>query len=544
MMWQQRSKAQWLCDRDRNTKFFHATATSRKKRNEIKRIKDMNGNWQEDLNGVQVVLLGYFHNIFARSMPSDRILEEVLNTVRPKVTAEINEALIQPFTEHEVHSALFGMSPLKSPGPDGMPPLFYQKFWHVIRSDVINCVLHVLNSGLNGACVRATPCHCTCSYLLQKCSVRLADILGVVLVTRHEKYLGLSAVAGRSRGELFQGIKDQIWSRVQGWNAKLLSQAGRGVLIKSVLQSIPTYVISCFRLPDYFLRDIEAMLADFWWHSKGERRTHWVGWNKLCRSKQDGGLGFREMKAFNRAPLAKQGWRLLKKLLSLLSQIMRTKYYKGQSFWDAQLGSRPSLTWRSIFEVRDLLLSGCRLGSPDAIIWQYSNKGEYSVQSAYKLEVQRMRQQQPSTSSMKRVTEPRLWSFIWGSCTPPRVRTFVWRACHEALPTATNLAKRNPNLSVKCSICHVGDESLMHVLLCCSFARQVGASQCPYATAVVCGGVYSKLVAKGISASREGYRGQNSYHLLGIMETQMRANYGGEGTFSVRSCKSGSSCLD
>ncbi|KAL0367156.1 UNVERIFIED_CONTAM: hypothetical protein Sradi_3605700 [Sesamum radiatum] len=86
-----------------------------------------------------------------------------------------------------------------------------------------------------------------------------------------------------------------------------------------------------------------------------------------------------------------------------------------------------------------------------------------------------MRQQQPSTSSMQRVTEPRLWSFIWSSCTPPRVRTFVWRACHEALPTATNLAKRNPNLSVECNICHVGEESLMHVLLRCSFARQVWA---------------------------------------------------------------------
>ncbi|KAL0313072.1 UNVERIFIED_CONTAM: hypothetical protein Sradi_5706500 [Sesamum radiatum] len=147
MMWQQRSKAQWLCDRDRNTKFFHATATSRKKQNEIRRIKDMNGNWREDPSGEQEVLLGYFPNIFARSTTSDRIHEEVLNTVRPKVTAEMNEALIQPFTEHEVRSALFGMSPLKSPGPDGMPPLFYQKFWYVIGSDVINCVLHVLNSG-------------------------------------------------------------------------------------------------------------------------------------------------------------------------------------------------------------------------------------------------------------------------------------------------------------------------------------------------------------------------------------------------------------
>ncbi|KAK4389698.1 hypothetical protein Sango_2306800 [Sesamum angolense] len=84
MMWQQRSKVHWLYDRDRSTKFFHATATSRKKYNTIWRIKDVGGNWREDPEGVQEVLLDYFCNIFASSSPSDQLLEEILNTVRPK----------------------------------------------------------------------------------------------------------------------------------------------------------------------------------------------------------------------------------------------------------------------------------------------------------------------------------------------------------------------------------------------------------------------------------------------------------------------------
>ncbi|KAL0308867.1 UNVERIFIED_CONTAM: hypothetical protein Sradi_5829000 [Sesamum radiatum] len=128
---------------------------------------------------------------------------------------------------------------------------------------------------------------------------RMANILGVMLVPRHEKYLGLPTIVGKARGYLFQGIKDRVWCRVQGWNAKLLSQAGRGVLIKAVLQSIPTNVMSCFRLPDYFLHEIEVMMANFWWHSKGERCTHWVGWSEMCKPKEEGGLGFRELKAFN-----------------------------------------------------------------------------------------------------------------------------------------------------------------------------------------------------------------------------------------------------
>ncbi|KAL0318267.1 UNVERIFIED_CONTAM: hypothetical protein Scaly_2848100 [Sesamum calycinum] len=95
MMWQQRSKVHWLYDRDRSTKFFHATATSRKKYNTIWRIKDVGGNWREDPEGVQEVLLDYFCNIFASSSPSDQLLEEILNTVRPKLKS-ILDVVISP----------------------------------------------------------------------------------------------------------------------------------------------------------------------------------------------------------------------------------------------------------------------------------------------------------------------------------------------------------------------------------------------------------------------------------------------------------------
>ncbi|KAL0434881.1 UNVERIFIED_CONTAM: hypothetical protein Sradi_0196000 [Sesamum radiatum] len=186
----------------------------------------------------------------------------------------------------------------------------------------------------------------------------MADILGVTLVIKHDTYLGLPAIAGRYRGQLFQTIKDRVWGRIQGWNAKLLSQAGPGVLIKAVLQAIPTYAMSCFRLLDYLLREIKSMIADFWWHNRGDRRTHCVSWGKLCQSKENGGLGFREMLAFNRAMLAKQGWRLVTRPDTFLSRIMKAKYFPTSSFFRARMGSRPSLTWRSILGVRDLVARG------------------------------------------------------------------------------------------------------------------------------------------------------------------------------------------
>ncbi|KAL0295762.1 UNVERIFIED_CONTAM: hypothetical protein Sangu_2506400 [Sesamum angustifolium] len=118
MMWQQCSKAHWLYDQDRNTQFFHASATSRRRPNRITRIKDAGGRWREDIEGIQETLLEYFHGIFTRSQPLQHELDSVLNTLRPKVTAAINASHLQPFIEQEVSDTIFSMSPIKSPGPD------------------------------------------------------------------------------------------------------------------------------------------------------------------------------------------------------------------------------------------------------------------------------------------------------------------------------------------------------------------------------------------------------------------------------------------
>ena len=52
---------------------------------------------------------------------------------------------------------------------------------------------------------------------------------------------------------------------MQGWKEKLLSQAGKEIMIKAVVQSIPTYSMNVFRLPIGLLKDIEAMIRKFWW---------------------------------------------------------------------------------------------------------------------------------------------------------------------------------------------------------------------------------------------------------------------------------------
>ena len=101
--------------------------------------------------------------------------------------------------------------------------------------------------------------------------------LGVPEIIQYEKYLGLPLLVGRNKKASFNYIKERIWKKLQGWKEKLLFQAVREILIKAVVQAIPTYTMSCFKLPIGLCSEIESLIRTFWWGQKGERRkVHWV----------------------------------------------------------------------------------------------------------------------------------------------------------------------------------------------------------------------------------------------------------------------------
>ena len=93
---------------------------------------------------------------------------------------------------------------------------------------------------------------------------RIQAILGVLVIRRYEQYLGLPALVGRAKKQSFIYIKERVWKKLQGWKEKLLSQAGREVLIKSVIQAIPTYTMSCFKLPKGLIKELEILIRKFW----------------------------------------------------------------------------------------------------------------------------------------------------------------------------------------------------------------------------------------------------------------------------------------
>ena len=186
------------------------------------------------------------------------------------------------------------------------------------------------------------------------------------VIKQHEKYLRLPSLIGRNKKKSFREIKEKLAGKLAGWKEKLLSKAGKEVLIKTVAQAIPTYAISCFKIPDSLCDEITSLIRNFLWgQRKKERRTAWISWEKLCAHKASGGMGFKQLKQFNLALLAKQGWRLQSGRESLLHKVFKARYFPNCDFVHAGMGSSPSFAWRSLMAVQEVVKKGAR--------WQVGN---------------------------------------------------------------------------------------------------------------------------------------------------------------------------
>ncbi|GAU36575.1 hypothetical protein TSUD_362450 [Trifolium subterraneum] len=336
----------------------------------------------------------------------------------------------------------------------------------------------------------------------------LSRILGVRLVLGTGIYLGLPSMVGKSKKAIFSFIKDRIWKRINSWRGRALSKAGKEIMIKSVLQAIPSYVMSMFILPTSLIDDIEKMINAFWWRSgtinnnnNNNKGIHWLAWERLACPKARGGLGFRNFEAFNKAMVAKQ----------------------------APLGYNPSFAWRSMWHARQILSLGCRwrigsgenirvmhepwlrgkvnkwVSSPqpagvyqlfvrdllhenykawniakvrnmfsgdvaeriletplvhsvreDKVVWEEERNGCYSVKSGYKLAMRYI-----IGSDKYHVAGN--WNGIWKAQAAHKARHLLWRLCRGCLPTRYRLLERRVECNLNCPVCDEEIEDEIHI---------------------------------------------------------------------------------
>ena len=115
---------------------------------------------------------------------------------------------------------------------------------------------------------------------------------------------------GAKRTDMFYFLRDKIERRISGWAHRHLSFGGRLTLIKSTLEAIPIHLFQAIEPTNAALHILEQQLARFFWGATREKKkTHWIGWDQICRQTSEGGLGIRRFEEVLRAFGIKLWWR-------------------------------------------------------------------------------------------------------------------------------------------------------------------------------------------------------------------------------------------
>ncbi|KAK1661182.1 hypothetical protein QYE76_049341 [Lolium multiflorum] len=141
----QRSRVNWLQSGDRNTAYFHACASQRKRMNSISSLQREDGTWCDDAEEVKDAVQGFYKYLYTSEGAPD--MQGLIDLVHEKVVQEDKVNLEADFTEEEVKRALFQMHPSKAPGVDGFTAGFYQRHWSLVGPKLCGAVLGFLNGG-------------------------------------------------------------------------------------------------------------------------------------------------------------------------------------------------------------------------------------------------------------------------------------------------------------------------------------------------------------------------------------------------------------
>ncbi|XP_012845754.1 PREDICTED: uncharacterized protein LOC105965730 [Erythranthe guttata] len=206
----------------------------------------------------------------------------------------MNDEYTREYTAMEVKSALDSMHPLKSLGRDVSHYMKRNTVDHMaikldmskamtilnergIRKDdpllpylflfcaeALSALIHQekLKGSLSGLAVcRGAPKQMSPQRNALKRSSKNYEDASVV--EKHENYLGLPSAISKLKREVFSNVREKVYARLRGWKEKFLSKGGKEILIKVIAQEFPTYAMSCFKLPDTFMKDLESQMANF-----------------------------------------------------------------------------------------------------------------------------------------------------------------------------------------------------------------------------------------------------------------------------------------
>ncbi|KAI9119453.1 hypothetical protein K1719_009329 [Acacia pycnantha] len=161
-------------------------------------------------------------------------------------------------------------------------------------------------------------------------ALELSQVLGIGITADLGKYLGVPFIHKRVSQATYYLIVQKARRKLSTWKSKFLTMAGRSVLIKSVLSSLPSHCMQSTLLPICTIREIEKISRNFLWSQEEDvKMMHLIAWEKTTQAKKQGGLGFKNLHRQNKAFIMKLCWSLLTKKDTLWVQCLWSKYNCG-----------------------------------------------------------------------------------------------------------------------------------------------------------------------------------------------------------------------
>lgn len=134
----------------------------------------------------------------------------------------------------------------------------------------------------------------------------IASVFNCTIASLLATYLGMPLFKGGIKASLWDPILERFSRKLGGWKGALLNQASKVQLVQSVLQNLPVYFMSVFKMSVSVSKSLEKIQRDFLWSGASEKkRMALVAWNRVCSPRLQGGLGIKSLKLMNQALMGK-----------------------------------------------------------------------------------------------------------------------------------------------------------------------------------------------------------------------------------------------
>ncbi|KAA3460126.1 reverse transcriptase [Gossypium australe] len=365
---------------------------------------------------------------------------------------------------------------------------------------------------------------------------QISQFFGFQKVLNLGKYLGVPLLHDRVTKSTLNFVIDKVRSKLQNWDARKLSLAGRITLAQSVLLTIPSYFMQSLVIPKGVCDEIERITRQFiWGGSIGKSKPALIGWESICQPKTSGGLGFRYLHDHNTSFLMKIGFNLVTRKDDLWVRVLRSKYGWKSQLPESIHRSQCSHLWRSLSKAWPLLSENLlwfvgngetirgwkdnwipKVGPLLSYVPAYSRLNMDSTLKDWVLQegcwnidmlkiwlpediIKRILSIPPphpaegedkiiwartesgsftirsAYRSIKENTwrpKDENWKNIWKYQGPQRVRTFLWLVASQRILTNSERFRRGFGQSSACSRCGHDLEDIMHALRDCPTAKE------------------------------------------------------------------------